>query len=368
MRVEHFGEDGRAAKVARAVGADEAYARGQARSEPRLEREPFVGTAGFEIALARVDKEANPLPTALARVCVQHLYDPFDVRVVDATLTLEGVAVVGEYEVLLRFARGHVPDLRAEERLRRAWFVVRVHERGKLALGDAFSQEVLERVKEVELVVVDVDGVVVCMHVGAGRTEVRGLHRLRGSRKVLRAMNLAATVLLADALHRAILDALHDSKAYLRRGILVSLALTAKTDLGAPPQLLHRAVYTLFAAMPWRLVPDSTIFIATYDVDGGVTLVWESREVPAFATEDLDQSLREGPHGDLVDIALTALRNFCAMRAGEMKTERVILPSSPRFPRGLAVQRRVTAFLPAAAREPLRQPQIGAEASTAAGA
>lgn len=153
---------------------------------------------------------------------------------------------------------------------------------------------------------------------------------------------------MAETLHRAIIDALRDSKGYGARGILVSLALTANTDLrAAPEELLHRSVYTLFAALPWRLVPDSTLFISTADVDGGVELVWEGREEPAFAGSEPGQALREGPHGDLVDIALTALRTFCAMRDGRVDVELTSVPSSPRFTRGVAVRRRVTAFLPA---------------------
>ena len=167
---------------------------------------------------------------------------------------------------------------------------------------------------------------------------------------------------LADALHRAISDALRDSKAYSSRGILVSVALTAKTDLHAPEALLHRAVYTLFAALPWRLVPDSALFIATFDMDGGIGLVWEGREEPVYDGEGLEQ-LREGPHGDLVDIALTALRSFCALRDGHVEVERVEVPSSPRFPRGIAIRRRVAAFLPA-----VPGPVAHAEASLTAGA
>lgn len=132
----------------------------------------------------------------------------------------------------------------------------------------------------------------------------------------------------------------------------MSLALTANTDLRAPEQLLHRAVYTLFAAMPWRLIPDSTFFVATYDVEGGIELVWEGREEPAFESEGLDASLREGPHGDLVDIALTALRSFCAMREGRVEVQRAEVPASPRFPRGVAIRRRVTAFLPQGPTDP----------------
>lgn len=170
---------------------------------------------------------------------------------------------------------------------------------------------------------------------------------------------------MAETLHRAIVDALRDSKVYGSRGILVSLALTATTDLrAAPEQLLHRSIYTLFAALPWRLIPGSTLFISTCDIDGGIELVWEGREEPSDPGADLAQALRGGPHGDLVDIALTALRTFCALREGRVEVELTPLPSSPRFARGVALRRRVTAVLPA---RPHEAPALAAGEGAAEG-
>lgn len=161
------------------------------------------------------------------------------------------------------------------------------------------------------------------------------------------AITLPAASHVATALHAAIVKALRDSRAYGERGILVSPLLTATKPLDAPPALLHSAVYTLFCALPHRLVRGSTMLIATEDVDGGIELVWECREEPAFGVADLHASLRGGPHGDLVDIALRALESFCDLRAGSVETMLVPAPASPQFPRGDAVLRRVTAFLPA---------------------
>ena len=158
---------------------------------------------------------------------------------------------------------------------------------------------------------------------------------------------------MAVQLHAAIGRALRDSRAYAERGILVSPILLATRTLQAPPELLHHAIYTLFCALPHRLVPDTTLLIATDDVEGGIELTWEARELPAFAHRDLHESLRAGPHGDLVDIAFTALQSFCELRAGRIDMELITIPASPRFPKGDAVLRRVTAFLPASREEGL---------------
>lgn len=178
-------------------------------------------------------------------------------------------------------------------------------------------------------------------------------------------MNLAATGRLAEHLHAAIHDALRDSTAYASRGILVSTALTARHDLHASNEVLYRAMYTLFCAMPWRLARDTTFFISTVDVDGGIELEWEGREESAEAEGALRDVLRAGPHGDLVDIALAALEQFCDARAGAVRTDLVPLPSSPRFPRGSLAVRRVSVFLPVSKEAGLAaRARLASEAST----
>lgn len=122
--------------------------------------------------------------------------------------------------------------------------------------------------------------------------------------------------------------------------------LDACCDLKAEDEVLYNSVYTLFCAMPWRLVPGTTLYVHTLDVPGGVELAWECREAASLSDGDLRRVLRQGPHGDLVDIACAALEQFCGLRAGECLSERALVPASPHFPRGEAVQRRVRAYLP----------------------
>lgn len=140
----------------------------------------------------------------------------------------------------------------------------------------------------------------------------------------------------------------------------MSAVLEARSDLHVEGSLLYNAVYTLFSAMPSRLVAGTTMYIATLDVPGGVELSWECREEPQYgiaagshARSDgeggkggLREILTQGPHGDLSEIAFSALEQFCGLRAGECVTERMVIPASPHFPRGDALLRRVRAFLP----------------------
>lgn len=157
---------------------------------------------------------------------------------------------------------------------------------------------------------------------------------------------------LAKVLHQAILDAVRDAQRYDERGILPSLVLEATADLAADESILYQAVYTIFLALPDRLLAGSVLRVTTEDVDGGVRLSWSAKEevvhAPADGGEgDLRAVLGRGPHGDLVDIALLALERFCRVRAGfvETRKERVLASSSFGFPAHVA--REVTAFIPA---------------------
>lgn len=158
---------------------------------------------------------------------------------------------------------------------------------------------------------------------------------------------------MSQALHAAIRHALADSPGYRLRGILLSTVLDATLDLRVPNDVLYNAVYTLFAALPSRLVPGTSVFISTVDVRGGVELTWECREEVSLDARELRDALRRGPHGDLVEIAYHALEAFCGLRAGECVAERALVPASPQFPRGDAVLRRVRAFLPVSREEGL---------------
>lgn len=162
---------------------------------------------------------------------------------------------------------------------------------------------------------------------------------------------------MAEALHRAIHDALRDSTVYTARGILTSAILEATTELQADKDVLYQAVYTLFCAMPWRLAPGTTFLVTTRDVENGLELSWEGREETGIEAHDLREVLRMGPHGDLVGIAFAALEQFCHARAGEAQSEVTIVATSPWTPRRAVLRRRVRIVIPAAAAPPSREAQ-----------
>lgn len=155
---------------------------------------------------------------------------------------------------------------------------------------------------------------------------------------------------MAQSLHRAIHDALRDQSGYAAKDILVGTFLEATRPLDADDTVLYRAVYTIFRALPARVLPGSTLNISTYDVENGVELEWEWREAmdPRAPTgADLHALLRHGPHGDLVGIALSALEQFCNLRAGYVETTRERVEASTSFDRPPYVVRRVLAHIPA---------------------
>lgn len=141
---------------------------------------------------------------------------------------------------------------------------------------------------------------------------------------------------------------MRDSRAYAGRGILASVILEATTPLDEVEDVLYRSVYTLFAAMPWRLVPGSRLLIHTADVPGGVELTWEAREEAGAEEGGVHTALAAGPHGDLVEIAFHALERFCAARAGETETRLTELPRAGYMPPRPVLLRRVRVMIPAA--------------------
>lgn len=173
---------------------------------------------------------------------------------------------------------------------------------------------------------------------------------------------------MADALHRAIEDALRDAPAYEGKGILVTTLLEARRPLHAEGSLLYRAVYTIFRALPDRLLPGSLLSISTTDVDDGVELVWEGREALVDGSPragGLRDLLGQGPHGDLITIALQALETYCNVRAGFVETRSRRVESSS-FERPAHVVRRVTAHIPALRTEAGRERAPPVEAREAA--
>lgn len=154
---------------------------------------------------------------------------------------------------------------------------------------------------------------------------------------------------MSRVLHRAILDALRDAQDYREKGILVSPLLEATVDLAAHESVLYQAVYTLFRALPSRLLPGSLLLVSTQDVEGGVELLWEGREPfsPEPEGRDVLNLLRSGPHGDLLEIAMLALERFCEARAGYVEQRVEPGSTSSAFERAPYVVRRVAAYLPA---------------------
>lgn len=162
---------------------------------------------------------------------------------------------------------------------------------------------------------------------------------------------------MSRILHQAIRDALRDAPGYQERGILVSQFLDATADLSADETLLYRAVYTIFRALPERLMRGSLMLVATEDVEGGIQLTWEGRE-PADLPHagDVRDLLRAGPHGDLLEIAMVALERFCQARAGYVETTVERVQTASAFERPPHAIRRVVAFLP---RRPVESGPVG---------
>lgn len=153
---------------------------------------------------------------------------------------------------------------------------------------------------------------------------------------------------MAETLHRAIRDALRDA-SYASRDITVATFLDATRPLDADETLLYRCVYTIFRALPARLLRGSTLNISTCDIEDGIELVWEGREAVTADgnVNDARAALARGPHGDLLDIAFGALEHFCHVRAGHVESTRGRVVSGSSFDRPPYVVRRVLAHIPA---------------------
>lgn len=151
---------------------------------------------------------------------------------------------------------------------------------------------------------------------------------------------------MARALHRAISDALRDAPGYATRGVLPALVLEAHADLEEHEGLLYQAVYTIFVALPERLLPGSVLRVTTEDGEDGVILTWTAKEAMEPREEDLATALGRGPHGDLLAIAFLALDRFCRMRAGSVIERRGPVQASSSFGYPAHAVRTVTATIP----------------------
>lgn len=155
-------------------------------------------------------------------------------------------------------------------------------------------------------------------------------------------------------LHIAIQDALADAKErYDEKGILVVAHLDATNALDVDEATLSQAVYTLFRGLHARLPPGAALYVWTRDRAGGdVELVWESREDPGSARTELPdpgERLREGPYGDLYELALLGLNAICRVRSAVTERQEEMPPPSASAIAERAVgktKRRFTFLLP----------------------
>lgn len=175
---------------------------------------------------------------------------------------------------------------------------------------------------------------------------------------------------MARVLHQAIQDAIRDAKGFEERSILVTAVLEATHDLDARETVLYQSVYTIFSAMPERLVRGSLFQVSTMDVENAVQLSWEAREEPTLmpAGQDVYRVMTYGPHGDLVGIALRALERFCQVRAGYLESRFQEVRNSSSFAQPDYIVRRVVAVIPCkpetlAAGQAIAEPQHPAELS-----
>lgn len=117
---------------------------------------------------------------------------------------------------------------------------------------------------------------------------------------------------------RAISDALRDGASTCEaRGILVVPHLNATRRDGDdhdPP--LYQAIYTIFRGLPERLPPGATLYVGTSDDVGGTTLTWDATEqgAPSAPGVGLQEVMRSGVHGDLLELAVVGLEALCRAR------------------------------------------------------
>lgn len=134
-------------------------------------------------------------------------------------------------------------------------------------------------------------------------------------------------------LHAAIQDALADARErYDEKGILLVTHLHATNPLDVDEATLTQAVYTLFRGLHVRLPPGAALYVWTRDRAGGdVELVWESREDPGVVRAELPdpaERLREGPYGDLYELALLGLDAICRVRTAVTERQEDVPPPS----------------------------------------
>lgn len=166
--------------------------------------------------------------------------------------------------------------------------------------------------------------------------------------------------------NRAVADALRDAQAtYAARGIRVVASLLATVELQTADRALYEAVYTVFRGLPLRLVRGSELHVWTQDRAGGdVELAWEAREptggppldASVAPTDEARLLLREGPYGDLLEVALLGLDALCRARSVAREGGHGPAPEAARLDTS-EVRRRFTFLIPSLGREPGWSPE-----------
>lgn len=186
-------------------------------------------------------------------------------------------------------------------------------------------------------------------------------------------MTLALVAEEPCQVNRAVRDALRDAEAeYAERGILIVPLLSATTRLRTHEDVLYQSVYTIFRGLPARLPRGAVLYVATEDRAGGdVELTWEAREEPgAKAAADDDSScaareedevaarLRQGPYGDLFEVALLGLDALCRSRGVLMERhEEATRPTTSILDLSPKVRRRYAFLIPSLERGPAWHPK-----------
>lgn len=151
---------------------------------------------------------------------------------------------------------------------------------------------------------------------------------------------------------RAILAALRDSAdEYEAHGILVVTDLAPTSGLRTNDEIVYRAVTTIFRALPRRLARGAVLRIATHPRAGGdVELIWEAREDIGMSrnvgSHDPLHVLATGPHGDLLNVAVTALEEICRARGGLVEQDHQEPPLSSGLLREPTLRRRYLFLIP----------------------
>lgn len=150
---------------------------------------------------------------------------------------------------------------------------------------------------------------------------------------------------MARALHEAIQDALA-GPGYQDQAILASHVLEATHPIDTDEATLYRCVHAFFSSLPRRLIPGSVFLVTTTDVDDGIELAWEAREVPKDDYRPGEGIYGAYDHDEPLARALRDLERYCDLRAGYVRTTYEKVQNSSSFRRPDHIHRRVVAKLP----------------------